>query len=350
MPLRIPLPTQGGEALQRGVEHGTSMFSNLLGHGIQRQQLGQSWQQHLQNLALQQQQEARLQQLLPYQIAEHENKQLSQPLSLDLLRAKIAHEQAKTQNAINGQTGDKAARQRQLINSHVWNSLPASSKENLTALANGLNIRPDVFVKGMTEGKTFEDIAEEHGIDRSKASEVIPKYLATTSNVTQQNQRQQNLSELSAIENLTTDWMAPYSRKFAGMSPKQIVDSFGGKNDDALAKYYAALALQPEIAALRIKAMGGNMSHAGLEDIIKANFGKSKISEAQVGPKVYKLMNHYLAEALKAGSSAATNELYGRPGNTNSHTNKGTKADKKRKSIDLMTKSEIDAELAEAEE
>ncbi|WP_196301893.1 hypothetical protein, partial [Streptococcus pneumoniae] len=81
-------------------------------------------------------------------------------------------------------------------------------------------------------------------------AQVMPKYFATSSNVTQENERQKNLAELSVIENEVTDWMAPYVRTYGGFSPKQVIDSLLGKNDDELAKYLAGLSLQPEIASL----------------------------------------------------------------------------------------------------
>jgi len=362
--MNIPMPKIGGD-LTKGLSTGAQLFQALIAPQIQQAQMAQQWQQHLNNLEIQKQQQERLnqkfqmeQQLHPLQMDEIKarilanqaaaqlNPQKNQ-LSLDLIRAQIERQKALAEKARRNegsiQDETKAARNKQLVNSHVWSSMPSSSKENLTALANGLGIRPDVFTRGMTEGKTFEQIASEHGYQPDDIAEVIPKYLATTSNVSQENDRRKNLAELSVIEEKVTEWMAPYARKFAGMSPKQVIDSFQGKNTDDLAKYYAALALQPEIASLRIKAMGGNMSHAGLEDIIKANFGKSKINESQVGPEVYKKMNHYLAEILKEGSQAATREIYGR-----GRPNKPQGSISKTKNPEEMTQEEVDAELQEA--
>lgn len=95
MPLRIPLPTQGGEALQRGVEHGASMFSNLLGQGNQRAQLAQQWQEHLRNAAIREQQEERL-------MAQHQFNMQSEPAKLDLLKAKLETEKQKAESLKKG--------------------------------------------------------------------------------------------------------------------------------------------------------------------------------------------------------------------------------------------------------
>lgn len=194
----------------------------------------------------------------------------------------------------------------------IWNSYPNSAKENILALGNGLGIRPDVIINGITSGKKFEDIAGENGYDSKEIAKVIPKYLATASNATAENERQKNLAELHVIEGLATEWIAPYARTFGGMSVKSAIDSFKGEKDNELAKYYAGLALQTEIGALRTKVMGGSLGHESLKDLVKSSFGKARVTEAQVGPKIYKLMNHYMSQALKEGSKAATKSLYGR--------------------------------------
>jgi hypothetical protein len=108
MGTRIPLPGSGGEALQRGVEQGSNMFQQFMGHGINlgrmhqqgqqfekthqlhEKQLEQAMQQHMQNLALHQQQEKRLQEAAQMAAKLH-------PYQIENLKAGIAQHQAKTQ-------------------------------------------------------------------------------------------------------------------------------------------------------------------------------------------------------------------------------------------------------------
>lgn len=352
MPLNIPMPGSYGESFNRGIESGSNLMNRLMQQKQAQQQLAQQ------------------QALLPFQMAEYEHKaqmhpldlqfkqaQINselakpneyefkkerQPLDLELLRQKIEHEKAKTQKSKISSAGSSEDRKRQLTT--PWANMTTTQRENMAALANGLRIRPDAFTKGMLEGKTFEQIGAENGYSPQDIESVMPKYFATASNVTQQNQREQNLAELEVMEDTITDWMAPYARKFAGMSPKQIADSFGGKNIDSLAKYYAALSLQPEMAALRIKVMGGNMSHAGLEEIVKLALGKGKISEAMVGPEVYKKMQHYTQELLKKGAEASRQSIYGRPGGKKEPSQEN-ESEKRKKPVSEMTLDEINAEL-----
>lgn len=85
MPTRIPLPGQGGEALQKGVESGTNLWQQLLGQGLQQQQMQQQMQEHLRNAAIREAQEARLRE--------------QNPLNLDALKAKIDLLKAQTEKA-----------------------------------------------------------------------------------------------------------------------------------------------------------------------------------------------------------------------------------------------------------
>lgn len=68
MATRIPLPGNGAEYLQKGVESGTNLWQQLLGKGIQQAQMQQQWQQHLRNAAIREQQEERLRALQPWQM------------------------------------------------------------------------------------------------------------------------------------------------------------------------------------------------------------------------------------------------------------------------------------------
>lgn len=73
--MAIPLPSQPGDAFLKGAETGSSMFTRIMQPILQRQQMAmqqqqmeQQQQQHLRNAAIREQQEARLGQMMPYQI------------------------------------------------------------------------------------------------------------------------------------------------------------------------------------------------------------------------------------------------------------------------------------------
>jgi hypothetical protein len=61
MAMNIPMPDLPGNAFLKGLDSGSSMFSRMMQPEIQRQQMGQQWQQHLDNLGIQQQAQSRLQ-------------------------------------------------------------------------------------------------------------------------------------------------------------------------------------------------------------------------------------------------------------------------------------------------
>lgn len=112
--MRIPLPENGAAALQKGVESGTGLWQQLLGHGInlggmhqkERQfdkrlafdekELAQRWQQHLQQIALQQLQEKRLAQTAALAAELH-------PLQMANTRAMSQYHQAQADELRNNQ-------------------------------------------------------------------------------------------------------------------------------------------------------------------------------------------------------------------------------------------------------
>ena len=64
----IPLPGQAGDSFNKGVDTGSSMFARLMQPIIQRENMAREWQQHLNELEIQKQQQGRLGAMLPYQI------------------------------------------------------------------------------------------------------------------------------------------------------------------------------------------------------------------------------------------------------------------------------------------
>lgn len=64
----IPLPGQPGEALLKGIDTGSSMFTRMMQPIIQREDMQRQWKQHLDQLALQKQSQGRAAQMLPFQI------------------------------------------------------------------------------------------------------------------------------------------------------------------------------------------------------------------------------------------------------------------------------------------
>jgi hypothetical protein len=324
MALNIPMPNLDRNGIFEGL---------IAGNQIQdrRRQMQQDWQQHLSDLAIKQQQQERLaeefelvKQLHPFKLQALQQTATNQsnlaPLNLDLLRAKIESQHALTKQreaprtyGMPGTQNDlKRQRAEQIINSHNWSLMPPTAKENLIARGNDLGIRPDELVQGMASGKTFDQIANEHGFGTEEAHNAAAKYLPTSQNVTRENTRQKNLAELNVLEKHVSDAMAPYISTYFDYSPKQVADAFGGKNQDDLAKYLAARALQPELASLRIKAMEGNIGQGAIEEIVHSALGKSKILQSQVTPQVYRKMNHYINDWIGEGSKAATESIYGK--------------------------------------
>jgi hypothetical protein len=111
---RIPLPGNGAEALQRGVEHGTSAFANLLGQGIQRAQMHQAHAHHQDTHAIQQQQQARLAELQPYVIEQYKQQAAAHPYIIEQYKQAAAlapYEQQRKIAEINNFVSQQAQRE-----------------------------------------------------------------------------------------------------------------------------------------------------------------------------------------------------------------------------------------------
>jgi hypothetical protein len=83
MATRIPLPGNGGEALQKGVESGTNLWQQMLGHGITQGRMHQQGQQFEKSHALAQQVENRHQELQPFLINQYKMEAAKHPYIID---------------------------------------------------------------------------------------------------------------------------------------------------------------------------------------------------------------------------------------------------------------------------
>lgn len=67
MPMNIPMPQLPLSGLNQAIATGGNLFSQMMTPAIQRENMQREWKQHVENLALQKQQEGRLSSMLPLQ-------------------------------------------------------------------------------------------------------------------------------------------------------------------------------------------------------------------------------------------------------------------------------------------
>ncbi len=222
--------------------------------------------------------------------------------------------------------------------------LPADSKINVLSQYAGVGINEkdavSLFNKGISPDMYLEYQQAAPGADPDslpdmtpqidsagsiKANEpVMPKirpvsgqvdkiYPATSATRTSIQTAEGALSEEEWIAPIITDAMAPYSRKFAGYSPKQMVDALSGDSQkiDKVAKFYAARALQPEIAGIRSRMTAGSSAHEALKEIQSAALNKIKVLESEVSEEAYSKAQNYISEWIGGMTRARVNAMKG---------------------------------------
>lgn len=191
---------------------------------------------------------------------------------------------------------------------YSFNSLSMPDKEFLTSQAAGMGINRDEAIKRFNSGENINQMAISEGFDPNNLPE--PIYPLTQSGQTQLKQRQAANSEIKVLGKRISDAMAPFSRQIGGYSPAQIANALAGKNEDQQAKLLAARALQPELAAIRLRMGGGNVGIEAIREMTHSSMGQIKNLQALVSPEVYSKTNEYvdqwLTEAVEAANKKST--------------------------------------------
>jgi hypothetical protein len=191
---------------------------------------------------------------------------------------------------------------------YAFQELPADQKAALVAQAAGLGISPTDATQAFLNGATIEDLARSKGVDPSNMPS--PIYPTTQAQLTQIQRRNQALAEINTLEPTISNAIAPYSRRFAGFSPAQVADSITGDNPDQQAQYLAARAIMPEMSALRVKAMGGQVGVEAINEITDASMGNLGAFGPTVSPKVYKAAQGYVTQWLNQAVQSANNTAW----------------------------------------
>lgn len=196
-----------------------------------------------------------------------------------------------------------------------WASLPADWKGQVLAQGAALGYTPEQVAQRMSQGQTLQQLAQESGHSQGLLG-LQPKYAPTRSTVTQVQRRQGALSEINNLEPKMTEALAPYAQRFKGYSPKMIAEGLQGVNPDGQSSYLAARALAPEMAALRLKAMGGNISERAIEEIMNKSLQNVSAFEPMISPKVYKEMQDKLRTWVTDAAGRSNQKILGPVGSS----------------------------------
>lgn len=197
-----------------------------------------------------------------------------------------------------------------------FQSLPPTEKSYMIAQAAGIGLPPLQGAAYFNNGGTLEQLAQQKGLDPNNLP--TPLYAATPATVQLIQRRNQALNEINTIQPEITAGMSPYARQFGGYAPSQIADAIQNDNPDQQARFLAARALMPEMASLRLKAMGGNIGIEAIKEVNNQSMGNIKSFQSLVSPKVYTAAQNYVDDWINQGANAANKVgLAGSLGNFN---------------------------------
>lgn len=199
-------------------------------------------------------------------------------------------------------------------NAYNYQAIPIDQRKYLIAQAGGMGISPQEATERFIKGDTLEDMALEKNYDPNNLPP--PIYPATNRDIGQVHASQRAIAELEKLDDTISSAMAPYAQRVHGYSPKQIIDSLSGENEEDLAKFLAARAIQPEMSAIRLKAMGGQVGIEAIKEVTGKAMGEVNIFQSLVSPKVYKKSLDYMSKFINEAAKVS-NEVGLQPGLVN---------------------------------
>jgi ribosomal protein L23 len=199
-------------------------------------------------------------------------------------------------------------RSKDVVAGNSFDKLPTNDKKQAVALMKGMDVDPVASVSWLRSGKTPTDYAKEHNID---INTVVPRYSAGEQNIKDAQRVDAYQAEIKSFETHITDGLKKYQNKVNGYSLKQIADAAEGKNTDEQAKALAARALVPELNALRLKIMGGNIGIEALNELKHTSLSELKIIQSLVDTKTYKAAQDYMSKWINEAGTIRSKSLVG---------------------------------------
>jgi hypothetical protein len=223
-------------------------------------------------------------------------------ISPELFKAKLGEVNAHTKYLENG--GGRSS-------NNVWMRLPQDTRASMIAQGNAWDLSPEVVAAHIAQGGTMDELKEQakkNGIDVDSAPKI---YDPTGKNRSDINNLKGSSAELDYLENVTKKGISRYGATFRGYSPAQIKEAMSGKNIDQQVEFYAARALQPEIAGVRSRIAGGSNSQEALREAQDAALGRFKIFESLLTPEIREKVQEKINEWLREGGKVRTRAMSG---------------------------------------
>lgn len=194
----------------------------------------------------------------------------------------------------------------------AFTSMPTVEKEYSISQARAFGYTGEQASRMFNQGYDLSSMAQAKGYDpQNPSSWPAARGAPTTAIQTRIQRANSTLAALDAVEPQISAAYAQYSPRFQNISPSLIKDMLAGEKPDAQADALAAYALYPEIAALRINAMGGNVGEGAIEHIADAAF--SRLNTLGISPNsyVYQKVQKKVGELIRQMNKAENSAIYG---------------------------------------
>jgi len=194
----------------------------------------------------------------------------------------------------------------------AFTSMPTVEKEYAISQARAFGYTGEQASRMFNQGYDLSTMAKAKGYDADNPSSWPAARGAPTTAIQTRIQRANStIAALNAVEPSITASYAKYSPRFANVSPALIKDMLSGENPDNQADALAAYALYPEIAALRINAMGGNVGEGAIQHIADAAFQRLNTLGISPNSYVYQKVQKKVGQLIRQMNKAENSAIYG---------------------------------------
>lgn len=224
----------------------------------------------------------------------------------------LAKKLQEIQDVTVGQKRQRTDSAKAYSNSIAFRALPAAEKQRTLSYAVGMGYDPSEASSHLSSGKTLEDLAADKGVT---LSEVQPNFPLSGAEIKDTRKRNAFNEEMKTLDKRVTEGMAPYAKKVKGMSFEQIIDSLdelkepGKEKQEKLGKFLAARALAPELAALRLNAMGGRVGIEGIKHLNEVSAGTAKALEGLLDEPTYRAFQDYMTKYIDEAINSYTSVI-----------------------------------------
>ena len=237
---------------------------------------------------------------------------IGQSMWLDRIKKQYGEdspEYMQAKEAFEAEKGYKKATQERneaLTNSIAFRGLPSAEKNRAISTAIGMGFDPQEAAQRLSGGQTLQELAQEKNVDLQNVTPIFPLSGET---VKQMQNRSAFSSEIKSLEENTAQHLNKYGRRFAGYSPQQAIDLLRNKDPEEQGKVLAARALQPELAALRLKAAGGNVGIEAIREMQHSALSNLNVFEPLISSEARDSMNRNISKWIDEAVKTYNNTL-----------------------------------------